>query len=309
MNIKNILKRLINGFGYDIRPLTLESHKIRRTIGESYSLIRDLGFQPRTVVDVGVASGTEELYRAFPDSHFLLIEPLKEFEPDLISILKRYKGVYVLAAAGSTSGQITFNMHLNHPEGSSRYKENMGVEADGCEIVVPMIRVDDILKDQQLNGPYLIKVDAQGAELDVLEGAQQALLETEAVALEVSLFEFMKGTPQFFDVVSYMKNHDFVAYDIIPGWNRPLDNALGQIDILFVKDSGMFRRDHAYSTIEQMKELFGSYNTHGHTLRFPPSEKAQFVTECGIEMFQPTNFTRTKSKSDQACAAVRKVLA
>ena len=24
------------------------------------------------------------------------------------------------------------------------------------------------------------------------------------------------------------------------------------------------------------------YNTHGQKLRFPPSEKAQFLTECGI---------------------------
>ena len=27
---------------------------------------------------------------------------------------------------------------------------------------------------------------------------------------------------------------------------------------------------------------FFYYNTHGHKLRFPPSKKAQFVTECGI---------------------------
>lgn len=134
----------------------------------------------------------------------------------------------------------------------------MGVEADGYEITVPMIRIDDILKDKQLNGPYLIKVDVQGAELDVLEGARQALLETEVVVLEVSLFEFMKGAPQFYDVVSCMKNRSFVTYDIILGWNRPLDNALGQIDIVFVKDKGIFRRDHSYSTIEQMKVLFGS---------------------------------------------------
>jgi len=26
----------------------------------------------------------------------------------------------------------------------------------------------------------------------------------------------------------------------------------------------------------------GFYNTHGHKLRVPPPEKAQFVTECGI---------------------------
>lgn len=256
MNIQNAIKRLINRFGYDIRPITQEIPKIRTTIEESYSLIRGFGFQPKTVIDVGVASGTMELYSAFPDSYFLLVEPLAEFEPDLKSILKQYKGSYVLAAAGSSSRQVTFNVHKNHLDGSSLYKESMGTEADGYEITVPIIRLDDIIKDKQLNGPYLIKVDVQGAELDVLEGTQQALLESEVVVLEVSLFKFMKGAPQFFDVVSYMNNSGFVAYDIILGWNRPLDNALGQVDIVFVKDKGMFRKDHSYSTIEQMKVLF-----------------------------------------------------
>jgi len=183
---------------------------------------------------------------------------MKEFEPNLISILKRYKGSYVLAAAGSSSGHVTFNVHKNHLEGSSLYKESMGTEADGYEVKVPVIRIDDILRDKQLNGPYLLKIDVQGAELDALDGAQQVLLNTEVVVLEVSLFGFMKGAPQFIDVVSYMKNLNFVAYDIILGWNRPLDNALGQIDIVFVKDKGKFRQDHSYSSIEQMQMLFGS---------------------------------------------------
>jgi len=128
----------------------------------------------------------------------------------------------------------------------------MGLEADGHKVTVSMITIDEIIKEKQLVGPYLIKVDVQGAELDVLEGAQHVLLETEVVVLEVSLFEFMKGSPQFYDVVSYMKNRGFVAYDLILGWNRPLDNALGQIDHYIRKDEGMFRQDHSYSTIEQM---------------------------------------------------------
>jgi FkbM family methyltransferase len=258
INIKHAITGLINRFGYDIRRLPQRSSKIRTNISESYALMRGLGFQPRTVLDVGVASGTMELYRAFPDSYFLLIEPLKEREADLISILRRYKGSYVLAAAGSTSGRVTFNVHRNHLDGSSLYKETMGAEADGNSVTVPMIRIDDILKDKQLNGPHLIKVDVQGAELDALDGAQQALLQAEVVVLEVSLFEFMKGAPQLFDVVSYMKNRGFVAYDIILGWNRPLDDALGQIDIVFVMDKGMFRQDHSYASIEQMKVLFGA---------------------------------------------------
>jgi FkbM family methyltransferase len=256
MKISMIIKEIVNSFGYDIRSLNNSEHKIRRTMGEAYSQISSLGYNPRTVIDVGVASGTEELYRVFPDSYFLLIEPLKECESRMISILKNYKGSYILAAAGSRSGQVKFNVHSNHLSGSSLYKESMGPEADGHEVSVSMVRIDDILIERQLKGPYLLKIDVQGGELDVLDGARQALMDTEVVALEVSLFEFMKGAPQLFDVISYMKNCNFVAYDIILGWNRPLDNALGQVDIVFVKEDGMFRQNHSFSTVTQMKELF-----------------------------------------------------
>lgn len=251
MNIKNAINKFL------CRCDNNDLGRIRTTMEESYSLLRSLGFQPKTVVDVGVAKGTPELYSTFPDSYFLLVEPLKEFESDLKSILKRYNGSYVLAAAGSSPGQVTFNVHKNHLDGSSLYKESMGIEADGHEVTVDMIRIDDILLDKQLGGPYLIKVDTQGAELDALEGAQQVLLETEVVVLEVSMFEFMKGAPQLSEVVFYMKKRNFVAFDIILGWNRPLDNALGQIEVVFVKDKGLFRQDHSYSTIEQLKSILG----------------------------------------------------
>jgi FkbM family methyltransferase len=255
MMLKKTVRGLINRFGYDIRPLTHTSSKLRTTLSESYSLICGLGFRPRTVIDVGVAEGNMELYSAFPDAYFLLIEPLKEFESDLISVLKRYKGSYVLAAAGSSSRQVTFNVHGHHLYGSSLYKESMGAEADGYEVTLPMIRIDDILKSRQLGGPYLMKVAVQGAELEALEGAQQALMDTEVVVLSAYLFEFMRGAPQLSEVVSYMKNRGFVAFDVISRWNRPLDNALGLLEIVFVKDDGMFRRDHSYSTIEQIKLL------------------------------------------------------
>lgn len=247
MKIKSALRRLLNKIGYDIRRLPASNAKIRTTIEESYALIRELGFQPKTIIDIGVASGTPELYRTFPDSYFLLIEPLKQFEPNLIAILEQYKGSYVLAAAGAQSGQASFNVHNNHLDGSSLLKETMGADADGYEINVPLIRIDDIAVEKQLDAPYLLKVDIQGAELSALDGAQKALLKTEVVVLEVSLFEFMTGAPQFYDVISYMKKRDFVAYDIILGWNRPLDKALGQVDIVFVKEKGMFRHDHFYS--------------------------------------------------------------
>lgn len=57
-------------------------------------------------------------------------------------------------------------------------------------------------------------------------------------------------------MISYMKQRNYVAYDIILGWNRPLDNALGQIDIVFVKENGFFRANHSFSSVEQMESIF-----------------------------------------------------
>ena len=181
---------------------------------------------------------------------------MKQFESDLASILSKREGSYVLAAAGGELGEVSFNVHKNHLDGSSIHKETMGRDADGYEIKVPLVRIDDVLKENKVDGPYLLKVDVQGAELAALDGAQHTLLKTEIVVLEVSLFEFMVGAPQFDEVIVYMKERDFVVFDIIHGWNRPLDNALGQVDIVFVKEKGMFRSDHSYSTIEQMRAMF-----------------------------------------------------
>jgi FkbM family methyltransferase len=246
MGFRKNIRQIIHRLGYDIQPIKGGVRDMRIPVGGSYALMRGLGFYPKTVVDVGVATGTMELYAAYPDSYFLLIEPLVEYEPNLHSILKQYRGSYVLAAAGSGTNPVNFNVHKDLM-GSSLYKSTMGAGVDGRAVTIPMVRIDDILEERRLTGPYLIKIDAQGAGLDILDGAQKALSDAEAAVLEISFFQFAKGAPQFFDVILYMKNHGFVAYDIIQGWNRPLDDALGQIDMVFVKENGMFRQNHSYA--------------------------------------------------------------
>jgi hypothetical protein len=48
-----------------------------------------------------------------------------------------------------------------------------------------------------------------------------------------------------------MKSLGFVANDISELQYRPLDNALSQVDIAFVKERGLFRQRHFYATPEQ----------------------------------------------------------
>ena len=246
-------KKLFNAFGLEIRKKQLAASPEpipRASIGGALHQLSTLGFHPRTVIDVGVATQTEELYRAFKDADILLIEPLAEFEPFLRDLCLSYNAQYVLAAAGETPGSAILNVHPDK-FGSSFFKEVEGPGVDGVPREVPVVTIDDLCARRSLVGPYLMKVDVQGAEVQVLNGASRTLQKTEAVILEVTLFGTMIGGPQLYDVVSRMNELGFVVYDVYGFLYRPLDNALSQLDMVFVREHGPFRKTHAYATPEQ----------------------------------------------------------
>jgi hypothetical protein len=105
--------------------------------------------------------------------------------------------------------------------------------------------------ERDLKGPYLLKADVQGAELQVLTGATRTMQETEIIILEVSLMAAMIGGPELLDIVSRMKDLGFVAYDLFGLHYRPLDNALCQVDMVFVPQHSPLRKSRAYATAEQ----------------------------------------------------------
>jgi len=248
--LKETVRRILNACGFEItrratRPATWAG--VLDHISES-------GFKPGTVFDIGVADGTFTLYEAFPDAIHLLVEPLEEFEDALRDIALKYKAEYVMAAASDRLGTVTINVDPVI-DGSSILVENEGSQSDSIPRQVPAVTIDSLCDERDLIGPYVIKVDAEGAELLVLGGAKKTLEDTELVILEVLLFGFYRNSPQLYDVVSYMKDHGFVVYDIFGNQYRPLDGALAWIDMAFVKEGGRFRRHHSYATREQLKDV------------------------------------------------------
>lgn len=248
--LKEVVKKIFNVCGLEIH----RGGAKRTTMNEVLTHASRLGFRPQTVIDVGVAYGTFDLYEKFPNANLLLIEPLGEFEGVLKDISHNYKAEYVIAAAGDKPGTTTINVH-HDLAGTTMFKESDGSYVDGIAGEVPVITIDGLCNERSLKGPYLIKVDVQGAELIVLNGARKVLRDTKLVILEVSLFQFYVNGPQLYDVVSYMKDRGFVVYDIFGGSYRPLDGALAQIDMVFVKENGQFRKYHFYATREQREEL------------------------------------------------------
>jgi FkbM family methyltransferase len=229
-----------------LRPIFGFSHPYRRSMCDVALHFRDLGFQPKTIIDVGVASGTYELYDVWPDAKLILVEAMKDFEPALRHICahRRAQGSYVVAAAGDRDGEIIMH-HSDYLSGAS------SVIGQQKQQTVPMYTLDTLESRFSGTPPYLLKVDVQGAEASVLAGASKILPLCEVVMLETPLYNFDGNTTTLVELIELMKASGFVPHDIYDGLCRPIDGALGQIDVAFVKVNGPFRQVHSWETAEQ----------------------------------------------------------
>jgi FkbM family methyltransferase len=248
----DLVKRIINGslatVGFEIR---MKRDQERATMKRCLEEAARNGMNPATVIDVGAASGTMELYETFPDAHFLLVEPLEEFRASLQKIMEGMKKADILlGVAASRPGKITINVHQDLV-GSSLFREEEDSNVNGVPRVVEGLPLNDLCKKKGTIGPYLLKIDTQGAELEVLKGAEAILPETEFVILETSLFELFKGGVLFYDCLSYMNDKGFVVYDVFDLRYRLLDGALAQVDLAFVKKDSQLRKHQFWATREQ----------------------------------------------------------
>ena len=254
---KNIIRKSLALFG-------LEIHRQRQAIAPTpprasmYACLRQArqnGLQPKTIIDVGAASGTPALYEVFPEARHLLIEPLEEYIPHLNSLVSKLeRSEYITAAATATPANVVINVHPDFV-GSSLYKEDEDSDVNGVERTIPGMTLDQICAERKTEGPYLIKIDTQGSELEVLKGTQTVLKDTEFVLMEVSFFEFFKGGPQIYDCMTFMKELGFVSYDIFDLQYRLLDGAMSQVDIAFVHEQSHLKKYHFYATRKQRAEL------------------------------------------------------
>ncbi|NDJ53587.1 MAG: FkbM family methyltransferase [Chloroflexi bacterium] len=241
MSARRIINSLLAAFGYQIARAEERS----RGLADGLDQIKRVGFRPATVIDVGAADGTPALTQAFPEARHIMIEPLAEYEATLQAMAKGLpQAQVIIAAAAAQAGQVTLNVH-DDLLGSSLMQE-ADPSRDGQPRTVTAITVDGLVEAQGLAGPVLIKVDVQGAELEVMRGAETTLAQTEVVILEASLFGFFRDGPQLADVIAFMVERGFAVYDLVGQHFRPLDGALAQIDVIFAREGGLLRRDQRY---------------------------------------------------------------
>jgi len=179
-----------------------------------------------SVLDIGAYKGkwTQEFKKHYPDVKTLMIEPNSNHIDDLIRV-----GPYMTALIGKNNEEVDYYMceDMNNQEGNGIYKENTNVPFKLTKR--KCITLDSLLPGQKFD---LIKIDVQGAELDILQGSPGFIYNTKYLWLELQPHKYNIGAPSAGKTIGYLNQIGFemITIDEMHVGNGVIMN----MDIIFI---------------------------------------------------------------------------
>jgi FkbM family methyltransferase len=245
MTIKHSLKLAARHLGLDVnRYNAVESAEAR-----FFALFKT--HEIETVIDVGANDGGYGalLRRGGYTGSILSFEPLEAEHGRLTAAAAADPGgrwfVHPRTALGSENGEVEIHvagnsasssilpMHETHAKAApeSRY---VGVQR------VPVRRLDEVrhpVLEQALSGPgrILLKIDTQGYEMPVLQGAERLLRHVAGVQLELSVTSLYDGQIPYLAMIQWLQERGFELWNLIPGFIDPTNARMLQFDGVFFR--------------------------------------------------------------------------
>lgn len=239
--IKALVKQFIRRWGYELTLRTPATDPFLQLLKVIDSQAID------TVIDVGANTGQFASMLRCCGFHgeILSFEPL----PDAYEKLEARAltdprwHIHPRCAVGDAPGTATINVSGNSVSSSllpmteahsSAASDSRYVDA----LEVPVVRLDDIESEYGLRGRRcLLKIDTQGFEWQVLDGAEATLEGCQAIICELSLVPLYEGQRLWLDIMQRCAEAGFVVWALQRGF---IDEATGrslQMDGVFVRDA------------------------------------------------------------------------
>lgn len=207
---------------------------------ERFAFLKNIGFLPCMIVDGGAYKGewAKVALKTFPNTRVLCVEA-NQYCSSFLSSAGLEHEIAVMGKEDDKTIAYYANNDNNNGTGNSIFLENTAnFNENNMHVRTLQTKcLDTILSSRNIHKVDMIKLDVQGSEIEVLQGASQTLAKgVEFILLEVSVLQYNEGAPLFADVVAYMSSIGYVLFDI---WDEQRYHGhLNQLDMLFVcKDS------------------------------------------------------------------------
>jgi len=205
-----------------------------------YNTLNQFGFNPKHIVDIGANHGTwtREALRHFPDAYYTLLEPQGWLKNSMLDLLEKNKKInFHPVGAGEKNGSFTFTIADRDDSCSFRYTKEEALKEGFKQIEIPVVTLNDLLADNELPFPDIIKIDAEGLDIEVLKGASNFLGKTEIFMVEAGVVNKMFSN-SFLKLINFMDDNNYRLFEITD-LNRPFTpNVLWLVELVFVKKNG-----------------------------------------------------------------------
>jgi FkbM family methyltransferase len=226
----------IGRMGYDfLRRSGLD--RSTRSVKNCFQRIARQGYSPKDILDVGANYGgwSREVASVFSSARFYMIEPQEEMRPFLDDFCSNRVGSkWFLGGAGAEPGFLDLTIWEDY-QGSAFLSSSIeAMVPDLKQRRVPIITIDHLINNGDINIPDLIKIDVQGYEMEVLQGGRRCLGKTDMFIIETSLYHPLGHRPSFYRVVELMEAYGYKIWDLADLKYRG-DGTLAQIDVCFLR--------------------------------------------------------------------------
>lgn len=179
--------------------------------------LKNSNVEPKTIVDVGANVGQFAVAASkfFNQSMIISIEPDPMVSKELQKNLRGHLNFEVITCAvGNTIGKVKF--YKNQDSQVSSILEIGGMRKSlfpesrvTDEVDIPINTLDALFDNRNIESPILVKLDVQGAELMVIDGARDFLNKVKWLVIEIAFVDLYKGEPSFEKICKMLDLHGF----------------------------------------------------------------------------------------------------
>lgn len=198
--------------------------------------LSQLGLNPGHIVDIGANHGnwSRTALSVFPQARMSLFEPQKRLAPFLKDLAERPDVVIHYKGCGAFDGAAPFTFHDRDDSCSFVYAAEQAQQRGFSQSQIDICRLDTALTGGPFGPAKIVKIDAEGLDLEVLEGATETLRGTEVVLAEASV-----ANPDYpnsvSSVVQKMHSLGFRLFDVTDLNRTPQRQLLWLVEAAFIR--------------------------------------------------------------------------